>query len=92
MTSRHARLIAVTVVLGIRVLSTPLYAQQEALADLRARAEQGQPRAQFELGLLYEKGLGIHQDDAQAIKWYRRVRTSWSLWPSPASAGWPLKS
>jgi len=34
-------------------------------------AEQGDARAQVYLGLLYEKGNGVPQNDVQAVKWYR---------------------
>ena len=34
-------------------------------------AEQGNPEAQFELGVLYAKGEGIQQDSKEAFKWSR---------------------
>ena len=34
-------------------------------------AEQGHADAQFNLGLMYAKGEGVPQDDAEAVKWYR---------------------
>ena len=33
-------------------------------------AEQGEPAAQYNLGLKYANGLGVDQDAEQAIKWY----------------------
>ena len=36
-------------------------------------AEGGLPEAQFNLGLMYEKGQGVHQDYAEALKWYRKA-------------------
>jgi len=36
-------------------------------------AEQGDARAQFELGTLYDDGKGVARDDAEAVKWYRRA-------------------
>jgi len=36
-------------------------------------AERGDPVAMFELGLCYEKGLGVLQDHAQAAQWYRKA-------------------
>ena len=33
-------------------------------------AERGDRAAQFNLGVLYEKGLGVPQDAKQAAKWY----------------------
>ena len=43
----------------------------EALADLRGRAEQGDAAAQFDLGIRYSLGLGVPENDAEAIRWYR---------------------
>jgi len=34
-------------------------------------AEQGNARAQFNLGLMYDKGRGVPQDDKEAVKWCR---------------------
>src|SRR5262245_52589891 len=46
--------------------------QQYASAmDLwRPLADQGPRAAQFNVGILYEKGLGVGQDAAEAAKWY----------------------
>ena len=37
-------------------------------------AEQGNAKAQYNLGVMYDKGLGVRQDDAQAVQWYRRAK------------------
>jgi hypothetical protein len=34
-------------------------------------AEQGDPEAQYNLGLRYTEGLGLLQDHAEALRWYR---------------------
>jgi Caspase domain/Sel1 repeat len=36
-------------------------------------AEQGNSRAKVNLGYLYEKGLGVKQDKAAALNWYRKA-------------------
>ena len=36
-------------------------------------AEQGYAYAQFNLGVMYEKGQGVRQDYAEAVKWYRQA-------------------
>jgi tetratricopeptide (TPR) repeat protein len=36
-------------------------------------AEQGVPRAQFNLGVMYEIGRGVPQDYSEAEKWYRKA-------------------
>jgi TPR repeat protein len=42
-----------------------------ALPLLRELADQGDARAQFKLGKLYDDGHGVTQSDAEALKWYR---------------------
>jgi len=39
----------------------------------RKGAEQGNAYAQYNLGLLYEKGTGVPQDYGQAAQWYRKA-------------------
>ncbi len=36
-------------------------------------AEQGDPRAQTDIGAMYEKGQGVVQDYATAVTWYRKA-------------------
>jgi hypothetical protein len=45
----------------------------QALNEWRPLAEQGDDAAQFNLGLMYAHGLGVKQDDAQAVMWFRKV-------------------
>jgi TPR repeat protein len=44
-----------------------------ALKEWRPLAEQGQAKAQFNLGYMYDKGNGVTQDYAEAVKWYRKA-------------------
>ena len=37
----------------------------------RLAAEQGDALTQFNLGFMYDKGYGVAQDDAAALRWYR---------------------
>ena len=69
---RHPALAAVVVTLGL-VGSMPTHAQtpDETIAELRARAEQGDAVAQYNLGVIYATGEGVPQDDAEAVRWYR---------------------
>jgi TPR repeat protein len=74
MTVHHAR--AIVAVLGLISAFAPeirLHAQQEpvAVAELRARAEQGDADAQFSLGVRYANGRGVAEDEAEAVRWYR---------------------
>ena len=42
-------------------------------AELRAAAEQGDQKAQFNLGVRYYKGEGVEQNYAEAVKWFRKA-------------------
>ncbi len=42
-------------------------------ADLRVRAEKGDPEAQFRLGALYDEGIGVKADEKEAIRWWRKA-------------------
>ena len=44
---------------------------QKALEIFKPLAEQGDARAQYNLGVVYDEGEGVPQDYTEAIKWYR---------------------
>ncbi len=44
---------------------------ETAMAEFRPLAEQGDARAQFNLGAMYLNGWGVLQDYGEALKWYR---------------------
>jgi TPR repeat protein len=44
----------------------------KALRELRPLAEQGDARAQFYLGMLYENGDGVPEDYEKAREWYEK--------------------
>ena len=44
-----------------------------ALSELRPLAEQGYAGAQYNLGLMYDKGYGVPQDYEQARQWYEKA-------------------
>ncbi len=44
-----------------------------AIRELRPLAEQGVAEAQFLLGVMYDKGLGVPQDYAEAVGWWRKA-------------------
>ncbi|PSH05221.1 MAG: hypothetical protein CXZ00_03470 [Acidobacteria bacterium] len=63
-------------VLLILSISTQVAAQKKAsqsLAELRKQAEQGDARAQFNLGDRYYLGDGLPRDEAEAVRWYRKA-------------------
>ena len=41
----------------------------ESAEQIRAKAEQGDASAQYNLGVIYEKGQGVQQDYAKAYMW-----------------------
>ena len=73
--SRHVRATVAVAVLTLAVLGPPVQAQDtpsaQELADLRALAEAGTIEAQYSLGVKYDTGEGVPQDDAEAVRWYR---------------------
>jgi TPR repeat protein len=44
-----------------------------AFEEFRASAEQGHIDSRFNLGLMYEQGIGVGKDERQAIVWYRKA-------------------
>ena len=69
------------------LLVTPIWAQEHnsglevtqptdfatAPNEWRQMAEQGQAAAQYNLGIMYEYGRGVTQNDVEAVKWYRKA-------------------
>ena len=43
------------------------------LKEFRPLAEQGDAQAQYRMGVLNREGLGVPQDFAEAVRWYRRA-------------------
>ncbi len=84
----HQRCLAILTLVTAVALSLPapawatfeegLHANQRgdyasAMKAWRPLAEQGDPRAQAGLGMLYHFGLGVAQDDQEAARWHRRA-------------------
>ncbi len=44
-----------------------------ALREWRPLAKQGNGNAQFMLGVMYRKGQGVPQDDAESVRWSRKA-------------------
>ena len=44
---------------------------KEAVRLFRLSAEQGNPRAQYNLGYMYQRAQGVPEDFKEAIKWFR---------------------
>ena len=67
----HAtRFVAVAVLTALGV-DAPVQTQTPEIDALRVRAEAGDAEAQLNLGVMYDTGRGVPQDDAEAVRWYR---------------------
>ena len=76
MTNRNPRsrklaflLIALVVLAGFQ----PGTAKAQDLEQLRKAAEQGDTRAQYNLGHMYDEGEGVPENDREAVKWFRKA-------------------
>ncbi len=56
-----------------KVDQLPKALQKDPTKWYRRAAEQGDAKAQFNLGIMYKKGQGVPQDYAEAIRWYRKA-------------------
>src|ERR1017187_10160622 len=62
------------VLAGQTLLAQQNEADRKLLADIRAKAAQGDARSQCELGAAFAWGsLGVAKDHAEAVKWYRKA-------------------
>ena len=69
--THYLRFVTVAAVLITLALCVPVEAQTPEIDALRARAAQGEAEAQYDLGVMYANGLGVPEDDAEAVRWYR---------------------
>ena len=53
---------------GLAAEPTP--AERKEFVETKAKAEQGNAFAQYNLGLMYEYGSGVVKDEVEAYKWY----------------------
>lgn len=47
--------------------------EKEETAHLLKLAEQGDANAQFKVGQMYEKGIGVTKDISEAQQWYQKA-------------------
>ena len=67
----HAtRFVAVAVLVALAPC-VPVQAQTPFVDEIRALAEAGDAESQVNLGVMYDTGRGVPQDDAEAVRWYR---------------------
>jgi hypothetical protein len=76
---------AVAIVAGVVSLLTMLgYIGRPKMTDLQLRAEEGNPQAQFKLGLCYLNGEGMIKNYVAAYKWVFLSGTSGPARPGNA--------
>lgn len=46
---------------------------KQPVDDLRTKAEQGDAKAQYQLGTMYDDGQGVPKNDAEAAKWFLKA-------------------
>lgn len=56
---------------GIKAFDNKDYAS--AIKIWQPLADKGNTAAQYNLGILYENGYGVHRDDTEALKWYQKA-------------------
>ena len=71
MTTIPLRLLAVLFRLA-RFCGGSLFADQK-FNSLRKAAEQGDAKAQYNLGIAYYNGEGVAKDQVEAVKWWRKA-------------------
>jgi TPR repeat protein len=60
--------------LALAAMSMSAFAQKPPpFAETLLKAERGDLKAQFNVGLLYENGHGVKKDMAKAFEWYERA-------------------
>ena len=57
--------------LALAVIPVGVDAQAPDLEETRVLAEQGDAISQYNLGLMYDRGVGVPEDDTEAVRWYR---------------------
>ena len=59
-----------SVVLALSLVVQGLMGAADDITTLKSRAERGNAEAQYELGLMYDTGDGVAEDNREAVKWY----------------------
>ena len=53
--------------------ATPADVARKSFQETKAKAEEGDVKAQYNLGYMYANGQGVPKDAAEAYKWYRKA-------------------
>ena len=65
----YVKIITLAAILVALASGAPLQAQTPEIDALRAGAEQGDASAQSSLGIMYDYGGGVSEDDAVVVRW-----------------------
>ncbi len=52
---------------------SPIIAQGKTFTEIKVKAEAGDVKAQCDLGVAYENGFGVREDQQEAAKWFRKA-------------------
>ncbi len=55
-------------------------AERMEFLESKAKAEKGEAKDQFNLGVCYDKGRGVAKDYTEAVKWYRKAAEQNDAW------------
>ncbi|NRA31565.1 MAG: sel1 repeat family protein [Parvularculaceae bacterium] len=64
------RTILTSIFVSLTLLIAPMTSAQ-TFDEIRSAAQQGDMAAQHNLGLIYDTGRGVPENDAEAVKWYK---------------------
>ena len=80
-------LIVIGFILGQHTSASPAnkkgyesYKYEKFSEELKKRAQDGDEFAQYNLGQIYEKGDGVKQNYAEAVKWFRKSAEQGNAW------------
>lgn len=55
------------------IIGSITFAQNTNIATLKAKANNGDATAQYNLGLAYDNGKGVEKSKSQAVYWYKKA-------------------
>ena len=58
------------------LFSAAAFASVEYSPELEKRAQAGDPEAQTDLAIAYEKGNGVPKDQRKAMEWFQKAKAS----------------
>jgi hypothetical protein len=58
---------------GVQLRAQQTNVERTLFESDKAKAEKGDTTAQYNLGVSYHNGLGVRQDNAEAVKWFRKA-------------------